>query len=75
MKSLYFQILLSQSGYQFRSPGYNHGSTMRLSPNHPYFSGFELATWSVAPYLCEGDQTTSYYTLRDTILVFQKKEE
>ena len=48
---------------------------MRLSSNHPYFSGFELATWSVAPYLCEGDQTTSYYTLRDTILVFQKKEK
>ena len=48
---------------------------MRWSSNHGYFSGFELASWSVAPYLCEGDQTTSYYTLRDTILVFQKKEE
>jgi len=35
-------------------------------------SGFELETWSCVPYLCEGDQTTPYYTLRDTILIFRK---
>ena len=35
-------------------------------------SGFRLTSWSVVPYLCEGDQTTAYYTLRDTILIFDK---
>lgn len=34
--------------------------------------GFRLTSWSVVPYLCEGDQTTAYYTLRDTILIFDK---
>lgn len=35
---------------------------------------FELKRWSTVPYLCEGDRTTAYYTLRDTLLLFQKKK-
>lgn len=36
---------------------------------------FELKRWSTVPYLCEGDRTTAYYTLRDTLLLFQKKKD
>lgn len=35
---------------------------------------FELKRWSSVPYLCEGDRTTPFYMLRDTLLLFQKKK-
>jgi len=65
--------LVDISAYQ--SSSRNHWDQVENFVNAIQRNGFELATWSVAPYLCEGDQTTSYYTLRDTILVFQKKGE
>merc|ERR1712037_11334 len=34
--------------------------------------GFKHTTWSSVPYLCEGDRTIGYYSLKDTIIVFRK---
>ncbi|XP_049874753.1 protein-L-histidine N-pros-methyltransferase isoform X2 [Pectinophora gossypiella] len=34
-------------------------------------AGFELAAWSRAPYLCEGDFSQAYYWLDDSVYVFK----
>ncbi|XP_068618455.1 protein-L-histidine N-pros-methyltransferase isoform X2 [Battus philenor] len=36
--------------------------------------GFELAAWSRAPYLCEGDFAQAYYWLDDSVYVFKPIE-
>ncbi|CAG5025298.1 unnamed protein product [Parnassius apollo] len=37
--------------------------------------GFELAAWSRAPYLCEGDFVQAYYWLDDSVYVFTPIQE
>ncbi|CAH2039765.1 unnamed protein product, partial [Iphiclides podalirius] len=37
-------------------------------------SGFELRSWSRAPYLCEGDFAQAYYWLDDSVYVFAPLE-
>lgn len=62
--------LVDISAYQ--STSRNHCDQLETFVNAIQRIGFALKKWTVAPYLCEGDQTTSYYSLRDTILVFEK---
>ncbi|KAL3315412.1 Methyltransferase-like protein 9 [Cichlidogyrus casuarinus] len=33
--------------------------------------GYDLLKWTVAPYLCEGDFSQSFYALKDVIMVFR----
>lgn len=33
--------------------------------------GFELISWTRAPYLCEGDFAQAYYWLDDSVYVFK----
>lgn len=35
--------------------------------------GFEIESWTKAPYLCEGDLRQSYYWLTDVVVVVSKK--
>lgn len=34
-------------------------------------AGFELESWTRAPYLCEGDFAQAYYWLDDSVYVFK----
>jgi len=38
-------------------------------------SGFEVVTWSMVPYLCEGSPSHEYYNLDDAIFVLRAKDE
>lgn len=58
---------------EFKSTSKMHSDQLDAFISAVENRGFKLERWSCVPYLCEGDQTTTYYTLRDTILIFRKK--